>query len=85
MPRLLQHAQGLRQQRAAGIVEHQGAHALEQLHAQRLLQLLQRGAGGGLRQRTAWAAATVLPDWATAQNISTWRSVRCSMGTLLFA
>ena len=49
---LLQHAQGLGQQRAAGIVEHQTlAHALEQLHAQTLLQLLQRGTGGRLRER----------------------------------
>jgi len=50
-PGLLQQRQRLGQQGAPRVVERQPpAHALEQLGAHGLLQLLQRGAGGRLRQ-----------------------------------
>jgi hypothetical protein len=84
--RLLQQPQRLRQQGAAGIVEHQLAPTRSNSWLPSARSSCCNAAlVADWDSDTAWAAATVLPDWATAQNISTWRSVRCSMGTLLFA
>ena len=74
--RAIQQRQGLRQQRAAVVVELQAfADAVEQLQLEQALQLVDGGTRGGLRERDGRGGPAVLPLSATTRKICSCRRV----------